>query len=114
MFGLKYRNFELTRKGKRYPLYIFLPSGGSGDCVGVSGVCTGIVGTMFMCICHLYLKHLEHVSRYLGQGTWVCAGTVGIVQGHLGIVLGYLGLCWDTWGLCWDTWGLFVLWYLAQ
>jgi len=28
---LKYRNLELAGKGKRYPLYIFLPSGDSGD-----------------------------------------------------------------------------------
>ena len=28
---LKCKNLELAGKGKRYPLYIFLPSGGSGD-----------------------------------------------------------------------------------
>jgi len=120
---LKCRNLELARKRKRYPLYIFLPSGGSGglsdlswyctwgsgDCAEASGVCTGIVGTMFMCICHLYLKHLEHVSRYLGlcKDSWNCAEILGdCVE--------------DTWncagrlGDCIRILGILVLWYLTQ
>ena len=93
MFGLKYRNLKLAEKEKRYLLYIFLPSGSSGslsdiswyctwssrDCAETSRVCTGIVGTMFIYICHLYLKHLELVSRYLDlyKDSYNCARTLG-------------------------------------
>ena len=44
---LKYRNLELAGKGKRYPLYIFLPSEGSGDCAEASGSCAETSGGLY-------------------------------------------------------------------
>jgi hypothetical protein len=43
-FRLKYRNLELARKGKRYPLYIFLSSGDSRDLNNINDTVFGVMG----------------------------------------------------------------------